>query len=372
MRKDVITRELTLEWIVGTFMFIILAALIYFTIIIGGDNLFKRTYPFEVYFEDVAGLRVGDNVSVHGMTIGKVDDMQLDDGWVRVRCALDREVVPRRGYRIEIVETSVLGGRQLRIDTGSSDESPMPEGVRLVGRPPIDLMHEAGKTINEIRRALEDDGILEQLAEGSARLNRVAGRLDRGEGTVGALLVDDTIYRDLKTIAANVREATRNANTILGALNRGEGTLGRLLRDDAIARQLDEVLDDVKILTGRLRDGEGTLGRLLTDATLAGDLESVLADAAVLTERLRDGRGSLGKLLAEDSAAYDDLAQTLTSLRTVAQQLEAGEGTLGKLIVDDGIYRQVTALLNDVRATVDDFRESTPLTTFTSILFGAF
>lgn len=337
MRKDCINRELTLEWIVGTFMFLILLALAYFTIIIGSDNLFRRTYPMVVVFDDVSGLRKGENVTVQGMTIGKVTELDLQNDMVVVSCALDQLLELHEDYRIEVLTTSVLGGRQLRIHKGSPDRPLLAQDVELRGELPVDIMAEAGQVVRDVRLALTEGGILDQASEGVAALNLVAGRLARGEGTIGALLSDDTAYRDLVAISADLRVLSAQAREMLAALERGEGTIGQLLRDDAIGNGLRDVIGDVASVTARLRDGQGTLG----------------------------------KLLAEDSALYDDLAQTMSSLRAVAEQVERGDGSLGKLMVDDGLYRRVTALVDEIRSTVDDFRESTPLTTFTSILFGA-
>ena len=39
---------------------------------------------------------------------------------------------------------------------------------------------------------------------------------------------------------------------------------------------------------------------------------------------------------------------------------------------DDELYEEAKLLLQEIRATVDDFRETTPITTFTSVFFGAF
>ncbi|MBN2560002.1 MAG: hypothetical protein JXQ75_03630, partial [Phycisphaerae bacterium] len=58
--------------------------------------------------------------------------------------------------------------------------------------------------------------------------------------------------------------------------------------------------------------------------------------------------------------------------REVATKLNSGEGTLGKLAQDDELYEEAKRLLHELRATVDDFRETAPITTFTSIFFGAF
>ncbi len=49
-----------------------------------------------------------------------------------------------------------------------------------------------------------------------------------------------------------------------------------------------------------------------------------------------------------------------------------GEGTLGRLLTDEGLYVEFEALLREGRAALDDIRETSPVTTFTSIFFGAF
>lgn len=337
MRKDCINRELTLEWIVGTFMFLILLALGYFTIIIGSDNLLRRTYEFEALFQDVAGLRKGDNVTIQGMAVGKVTEIELHEAGVSVRCALDRPLALRQGYLIEVVSTSVLGGRQLRIVNGPPANPLLPDDTVFSGATPLDMMAEAAQVVHEVRVALTDGGILEQITEGVASLNRVAGRLARGEGTLGALLADDAPYQDLVAIMGDVRRVAGQAYDLLAAVERGEGTVGKLFKDSAIGDHLAAVMADVRAITARLHGGQGTLGRLLS----------------------------------ADDALYEDLAQTMASLRAVTAQVEKGEGSLGKLIADDALYQQAKALVDEIRATVDDFREASPLTTFTSILFGA-
>ncbi len=371
MRKNFVGRDSTREWIVGAFMFLVLLALGYFTIIIGSDNLFRRTYPLEVFFQDVAGLRKGDSVTVHGMVIGKVADLELGEHDVRVVCALDQRLELHEGYRIEVMDTSVLGGRYLRIDKGDPAAPLVPDDELLTGEQPIDLMGEAGRMVSDLRRAFTDDGILEQLTEGLASINQVAGRLERGEGTFGALLKDDAVYRDLVEIAGNLHQVSVRANNMAAAMERGEGTLGMLLQDDDIGHELHAVLGNINAITAQLRAGEGTLGRLLSDDDIGEALNAVLGDAREISARLRAGRGTLGKLLSEDGSLYDDLEQTMAALRNIAQKVEAGEGSLGKLMADDALYRRVLALIDEIRSTVDDFRETTPLTTFTSILFGA-
>jgi len=59
-------------------------------------------------------------------------------------------------------------------------------------------------------------------------------------------------------------------------------------------------------------------------------------------------------------------------VRSIAESIDAGEGTLGKLVRDAKLYDETTSLVEDVRAAVDDLREASPITSFGSVIFGAF
>ena len=58
MRRNRI-RELSMEVMVGTFMFVALLSLCVFTIVLSRENMFQKTFPFEVLFGNVMGLRDG-------------------------------------------------------------------------------------------------------------------------------------------------------------------------------------------------------------------------------------------------------------------------------------------------------------------------
>ncbi len=83
-------------------------------------------------------------------------------------------------------------------------------------------------------------------------------------------------------------------------------------------------------------------------------------------------RARWARLLSEDDQVYQDLAATLASFRQMSASIERGEGTIGKLLSDESLYLEFQSLLREGRAAVDDMRETSPITTFTSIFFGAF
>lgn len=290
-------QETSIEVTVGAFMFMILLALGFFTIVLSRENVFRKNYSMVVVFQDVRGLREGDNVFVRGVDVGKIKTLEIEPSGVRVRVTLDQDVVLYEDYSVEILPSSVLGGRFLNINVGSVDKPVVPSGTVLRGKMPADLIDEATRAAKLIREALEEGGIIENLKTSMAQIKEITTKLNEGEGTIGKLLTDRKVYDDISEITANLKD---------------------------------------------------------------------------VSQRLGDGKGTLGKLLSEDDTLYNDLSAAAASIREITDQIAKGEGTLGKLTKDDELYQEAKLLLNELRATIDDYRETAPITTFTSIFFGAF
>lgn len=255
-------RELSMEVLVGTFMFVALLSLCVFTIVLSRENVFKKTYPFEVVFTDVMGLRDGDNVMMRGMTIGKVKTMVLQDDGVHVVAALQRPIYLKNGYQIDVIISSVLGGRYLQIYEGAEGAGPVATNAVIKGQPPKDLM---------------------------ALVSAVAS--------------------------------------------------------------------DMKEITSKINSGQGTLGKLVNDDTLYNDTRDVVNEL---------------KKAVKERGLIRNIESSVANLNEITDKINHGEGTLGLLVNDESLYLEVKQMINDIRATVDEVRETSPIVTFSSIFFGAF
>ena len=89
-------------------------------------------------------------------------------------------------------------------------------------------------------------------------------------------------------------------------------------------------------------------------------------------DQLVAGKGTLGNLIYSDSEFYDDFAATMSAMRSIFEGISEGEGTVGRLVRDARLYDEATLLVEDARAAIDDLREASPITSFGSVLFGAF
>ncbi len=290
-------RDYTIEIIVGVFAFMVLFLLGTFTIILSSQNIFKKYVDLEIVFSDVMGLGPGDAVLVRGLQVGKVKNLELQPDGVHVFASLEGKIKLRDDYRITIEPGSVLGGTLLSVYEGSDNSPELPKGSKLKGIPPVDFLEEASETIQSVRSALDEGGILDNLKTSMEEFKIITRRLSQGEGTLGKLMANDEVYTNLRDITSNLKE---------------------------------------------------------------------------LSDRVADGQGTMGQLLSEDDALYRNLNAAAESIAEITSSINQGDGTLGRLAKDDELYEELQALIAEVRATVDDFRETAPITSFSSIFFGAF
>lgn len=379
------------EVVVGVFMVAVLALLVYFTVVISGvDVLFGREKALaRIAFTDVGGLKERDNVIYRGMKVGIVEKIELAPTNVMVTVLVDRDVVLRETCQASVSALSLLGGNYLLLEEGAGAVQPLATTV-FRGDPPIDWVRDLGKIAGSLNEVLNDGSfrsIVSNFEATAENVNKIVARVERGEGTAGRLLSrDDTVYQDLREAVAGAKRAVGDAEkTFDGArktfdhaaavaerLDRGEGTLGRLLsKDDAVYADLKQTLANAAAISARIERGEGTLGRLTAkDDALWGDLTNAVANVRAATAKLKSGEGLLGRVF-NDAALADDAAKLVANLRTVSERLEKGEGTLGRLMTERELYDEVNAAIKDVRQIIDNYRDTTPITTFGALATGA-
>lgn len=306
-------REVTIEILVGLFMFTVLIALGIFTIVLSQENLLKKSYPYEIVFSEISGLREGDNVFLRGMNVGRIKQTSLEEGHVRVYVTLDVPLYLRNGYQIDVVDASMLGGKKLKIYEGPDEAPELAENLTILGSKPVDMIEELGLAIEEFQN-------------------------------------------------------------MINSVNAGEGTLGKLLKDETVHDNMIQISADLARITDRIQRGEGTLGRLLVsdDGQLYNDGQALMANLRTISQNLADGNGLMGQLMSGDDMAFQDMQAALTAIRSISESVSGGEGTLGRLVRDAKLYDETALLVEDVRAAVDDLREASPITSFGSVLFGAF
>lgn len=333
------------EFITGVFMLVVLGLLVYFTIIISGVDLIRgrERVRVEISFDGVGGLKDHDNVMYRGTKVGTVEDVLLTETNLVAVVEIDKSVTLRTGYKACVQSMSLLGGNHLVLEEGEGEIIEL-GAERLQGETPSDWMRDVAQVARHLNEATSGDELKKIVTDLSAmaeKIRVVSERLERGEGTLGKLMsADDTVYDDLKTTLANASEASAdlkaavsNANVVATRLANGEGPLGRLMSSD------ETVLDDLKGAIAAFR----TACESFDITELKGEAKDVVARAGTLVD----------------------------SLTAVAERLKNGEGTLGRLAADDTLYKEMEGLIRDVRQVIDNYRDTTPISTFSSLATGA-
>ena len=189
----------------------ILGALIIFGtgVFLIGDRqfLFSRTYRLHASFDTVVGLDPGAVVRSGGVRVGTVDhiSMPLRSGEkVTVVMKLKRatrEVIKKDS--VASVDTEgLLGAKYVSVSFGSNESQPVQDGDSIASRPPLDyadLAKKASAIMDTTQAALVN------VDAATTSLKSIASKIDRGDGTVGALVNDKKVFHDLNRAMAETR-----------------------------------------------------------------------------------------------------------------------------------------------------------------------
>jgi phospholipid/cholesterol/gamma-HCH transport system substrate-binding protein len=201
--------------------FILLSLIIFGVMVFWiGDRqfLFSRTYQIKAPFENVAGLDEGAPVRAGGVRIGTVERIHLPHQPAdKISVILELENSTREVIRkdsIASIETEgLLGSKYVAISFGSLENGQVTDGDTIDSRPPIDYADVAKKTsdlLDSAKEAIDSSKVaIGNINESSNDLKSITGKIDSGQGTIGAMLNDQSIYHSLN---ATVDQARAGAN----------------------------------------------------------------------------------------------------------------------------------------------------------------
>jgi phospholipid/cholesterol/gamma-HCH transport system substrate-binding protein len=248
-------RKMEVELQAGIFIFIgILAAMVTILMMGGGEALFEKNYKIFIEVSDVAGLAKGASVSSGGLKVGTVEEIKFSDNYENVRLTLKIKESAKQRIREDSVvrfqTQGVLGDKYLEIFGGSADKPVVADGGTLgveQGKDMAAMFAEGSSALGLLKDNLANlkvlttslakqnkmEAVMKDLAETSANMKDITKQLKgsnaiadlgattknlrvitdkvkNGEGTVGALLSDPSLYEDLKNLIGGA-----NRNSVL-------------------------------------------------------------------------------------------------------------------------------------------------------------
>ncbi|MDQ7038861.1 MAG: MlaD family protein [Aquificota bacterium] len=288
----------------------------------------KDTKSYTASFEDVGGLSVGAEVRVAGVRSGRVKDLFLEDGRVRVVFEVDREVKIYRDARAYIGTLGLMGDRYLGIIPGTPVAGELEEGEEVKA---TEAVADTDRLVRELTRTAEGfrevaESLREVLEENRRSLREVLNNLR--DLTEVLKEVTEENRENLRRLIDQMAQLTENLNRTLPE------TLASVERlADRISGIADENREDIRRIVANLRDMSEDLPRLVENLnTLSENL------AVVVEENREDIRRSVRNL----AGITERLRESSRRIDRILAKIERGEGTIGKLVHDEELYRSVT------------------------------
>jgi phospholipid/cholesterol/gamma-HCH transport system substrate-binding protein len=274
-------------------------------------NLFTKRYTLVALLPSANGLRVGGSVTVAGQlagTVSAIDFLAPDADTsrnlrveVQIDQALQQQV--REDSRARIRTLGLLGDKIVDISPGTPRYSVLPANDTIQVEPALDY-----ETV-----LLQASGAVTDMVQLTRDLRGITGGLARGEGTVGQLLTNRSLYDELNGTLTRT-------NALVTRLQAPNGSIGKLLDDPALYQNLNGMISSVDTLVRQMRAENGTLGRILRDDSLYTNLVGITRGADSLVKQLTRGEGFAAKML-KDEVLYEQLTKTITDLNAILEDV---------------------------------------------------
>jgi len=184
-----------MELKVGVFVFLGLVLLVIFLLSIGGFKTWSSGYNIKFGFSFINGVKVGAPVRFAGLDVGQVKRIDLaiplKEGQTRVHvtCWVKRQVRVPLDSIVWVNTLGLLGEKYIEIIPGADYSKVLRANEELSGVDPIP-MNKLTDLANNIANNIND--ILEKVKN--------------KEGSLGKLIYDDTIYKELEALSVDIRQ----------------------------------------------------------------------------------------------------------------------------------------------------------------------
>jgi phospholipid/cholesterol/gamma-HCH transport system substrate-binding protein len=311
----------------------------------GATGLFVPKIKLKAYFDDASGLRMGAPVRLQGVDIGNVVAIRVVSTNKRLPVEVTMKVSMKYAFDLHkdstatLTTAGVLGETFVNINSAQAKLPQVQDGDVLPTQAQPDL--------SDVVRASQTT--LQNMQALLSRADRILSFVESGQGSIGNLIYDDKLYRQLNT---SVTEVQRLVNQI----SSGEGSVGKLIMSDELYVKVNTSVDKLSRLIDDVNAGQGTVGKLIKDPALYNNANQTIAKANQLMTDVNAGKGALGKFATDEEFARK-LDNTVTKLSNLADKLNSGQGSAGKFINDPAVYDNTNHLLTETRTLIKAVRE---------------
>lgn len=166
------------------------------------QQMFSSTFRIKGVFNDVSGLKVGNNVRFSGINVGTVESIDIiSDTMVSVEMIIEDDVRKfiKKDATAIIGSEGLMGNKILNISPGTDAQKPIENNGIIRTAIPVSI----DDILFKIKVTADNAAIVsDQLAE-------ILIKVNNGKGSIGMLLNDSTIANNINTTIVNLKSSTK-------------------------------------------------------------------------------------------------------------------------------------------------------------------
>jgi phospholipid/cholesterol/gamma-HCH transport system substrate-binding protein len=242
-----------------------------------GRDLFVHYKTFYVQYDNVEGLLSSAPVTINGLTVGKVSNINFinNTGKIQVELQIKSDFPISKSSIASIYEPGLIGGKQIMIIPNLEDKTLAESGMTLKGGNKPGLTALVAERLTPLQEKVE-----KMVVSADDLLKNVNSILDAKtkQSLKSSLTSLDSTLIQFKSASKNVNQIlSDNKEKISSSLTNFDKVSGNFAKiSDSIAKvnigetvnKLEKTLASVDKIMAEIQSGKGTLGKLAKDETL--------------------------------------------------------------------------------------------------------
>lgn len=238
---------------VGIFLSIGIVITLASIFFLGADKaLFTDYIRLHAHFDQVQGLSQGSIVSLSGINVGNVEAItflpEVNALDVKMKVNKEFQARIRKGSQVEIRTQGALGDKFVFIIPGNPHEDAVKEGDILEVAKASDLIgiiSERGGETSKIFDIINDLHKMTSAMTANNRMEKLMGNLEKASSSLNA--AGQQTEKLVHQLNANgggekLAKSIDRLNSVVTKIDKGEGTLGALINDPTLHNQLKSLL----------------------------------------------------------------------------------------------------------------------------------
>jgi phospholipid/cholesterol/gamma-HCH transport system substrate-binding protein len=287
--------KISKELRVGLMAIVAIALLIFGYNFLKGKNILEDSRTFYAVYDQVEGLKPSSAVTINGLQIGSVTNINIrDDAKLVVTMNIKNNFPFAETSIAKIYGGDLIGGKSIAIVPDFKNNEQAKSGDTLQGKIEAGLLELVNDQLSPLQTKVE-------------------------------------------SVVTSIDTMVRSVNYVLDIRTR-----------ESIKKSINDFNKTVKHLNSTTENVDFVLSENLDD------IQNVIKNASETSERLKQFSDTLSKV--EINKMVNNINTTIANINNITQKIDSGDGSLAKFINDDRLYvnlekasKQLEELLQDIK-----------------------